>query len=134
MTDDHSRRRSLLTVAIGFALVDTKGKPAPKEVLLVREWLDNWEGLGHVVVGMERQGYALSLTKITDDGWRAAFHSNPQLSADGFATDAKPWKAVQFAAWALTLWYAWRTLRLGTETRMFVDASECSVRKEHAVP
>ena len=59
--------------------------------------------LGHVVVGMERQGYALSLTNITDDGWRATFHSNPQLSADGFATDDKPWRAVQRAAWeALT--------------------------------
>jgi len=55
--------------------------------------------IGHVVVGMERQGYSLSLTKITDDGWRATFHSNPQLSADGFATDAKPWRAVQLAAW-----------------------------------
>jgi len=69
-------------------------------LLQVREWLDNWKGLGHVVVGMERQGYALSLTKITGDGWRATFHSSPQLSADGFATDAKPRKAVQMAAWA----------------------------------
>jgi hypothetical protein len=65
----------------------------------IREWLDNWKGLGHVVVGMERQGYALSLTKITDDGWRATFHSHPALSADGFATDDKPWGAVQCAAW-----------------------------------
>jgi len=49
------RRRALLFAALGFALVDTQGKPAPKEILLVREWLDNWKGLGHVVVGMERQ-------------------------------------------------------------------------------
>ena len=75
----------------------------PDEIRLVREWLDNWKRLGHVVVGMERQGYALSLTKITDDGWRATFHSNPQLSADGSATDDKPRRAVQRAAWdALT--------------------------------
>src|SRR5262245_44355279 len=46
---------------------------------------------------MERLGYALSLTKITDDGWRATFHSHPQLSADGFATDAKPWRAVRYS-------------------------------------
>ena len=94
MPTELERRRSLLTAALGFALVDTQGMPAPKEIQLVREWLDNWKGLGHVVVGMERQGYALSLTKITGDGWRATFHSNPQLSADGFATDAKPWRGL----------------------------------------
>jgi hypothetical protein len=54
---------------------------------LSAEWLDNWKGLGHVVVGMQRQGYALSLTKITDDGWRATFQSSPQLTVDGFASD-----------------------------------------------
>jgi hypothetical protein len=42
---------------------------------------------------MERQGYALSLTKITDDGWRATFHSHPGMSANGFATDGKPLRA-----------------------------------------
>ena len=41
MSTDLERRRSLLTAALGFALVDTKGKPAPKEVQLTREWLDN---------------------------------------------------------------------------------------------
>jgi len=46
---------------------------------------------------------ALSLTTITDDGWRARFHSDPSLSTDGFATDDKPWRVVQRAAWdALT--------------------------------
>lgn len=39
MTDDLHRRRALLTAALGFALVDTKGKPAPKEIQLVREWV-----------------------------------------------------------------------------------------------
>jgi len=41
MSTDLERRRSLSTAALGFALVDTKGKPAPKETQLVREWLDN---------------------------------------------------------------------------------------------
>ena len=56
--NDLSRRQSLLAAALGFALVDTKGKPAPKEVQLVREGLDNWRGLGDPsVTGMNRQGY-----------------------------------------------------------------------------
>src|SRR5713101_4782552 len=99
MSTDLERRRSLLTAALGFALVDTKGKPAPKETQLVREWLDNWKGIGQVVTGMDRQGYALSLTKIIDDGWRATFHRYPAMSADGFETDEKPWHAVQQSAW-----------------------------------
>ena len=75
------RRRSLLTAALGFALVDTKGTPAPKEVQLVREWLDTWEGIGHVVAGMEH-----SLTGRTASAW-----------------EPTPWRAVQVAAWeALT--------------------------------
>jgi hypothetical protein len=43
VTSDLARRRSLLTAALGFALVDTKGKPLPKEIQLVREWLNNWK-------------------------------------------------------------------------------------------
>ena len=34
-------RRSLLTAALGFALLDTRGKPAPPEAQTVRTWLDN---------------------------------------------------------------------------------------------
>ncbi len=75
--------RSLLTAALGSALVDMRGKPVPKEIQLVRQLLDNWKGIGHVVGGVERQGDALSLTKMTDDGGRVTFHSNPQLRADG---------------------------------------------------
>jgi len=55
----------------------------------------------------------LSLTKITDDGWRATFHSSPALSADGFATDDKPWRAVQVAAW-----HALACIILGGEPRL----------------
>ena len=32
MTPDLAHRRSLLTAALGFALLDTRGKPAPPEV------------------------------------------------------------------------------------------------------
>ncbi len=57
------RRRSLLTAALGFALLDTRGQPAPPEVQTVRRWLDNWTGIGHVVTGMARQDYDLELTR-----------------------------------------------------------------------
>ena len=51
MTPDRARRRSLLTAALGFALLDIRGKPAPPEVQTVRTWLDNWRGVGDVVTG-----------------------------------------------------------------------------------
>ena len=70
MIPDLARRRSLLTAALGFALLDTKGKPAPKEVQLVREWLDTWTGIGHVVTGMAGQDYDLELTRLRRGrGW-----------------------------------------------------------------
>ena len=48
MTPDLARRRSLLTAALGFALLDTRRKPAPPEVQTVRRWLDNCRGSGRV--------------------------------------------------------------------------------------
>jgi hypothetical protein len=33
-------RRSLLTAALGFALLDTRGQQAPPEVQTVRTWLE----------------------------------------------------------------------------------------------
>ncbi len=34
-----------------------------------------WFGIGHVAVGMHRQGYDLQLTQYDDRGWRATFHT-----------------------------------------------------------
>ena len=99
MNHDLPRRRSLLTAALGFVLLDTRGKPAPTEVQTVRKWLDTWKGLGDVVVGMNRQGYRLNLSNVDASTWRATFSRAPLLSADGFATDPTPWRAVQVAAW-----------------------------------
>jgi hypothetical protein len=39
---------ALLTAALGFALLDTRGQPTPPEVQTVRKWLDNWRGIGDV--------------------------------------------------------------------------------------
>ena len=96
---DLARRRSLLTAALGFALLDTRGKPAPPEVQTVRRWLDNWTGIGHVVTGMTRQGYRLSLTNLDNEVWRATFSRALLLAEDGFGTGPTPWRAVEVAAW-----------------------------------
>jgi hypothetical protein len=94
---DADRRRALLTAALGFLQVDPT-KISHTGLTALHSRLDSWRGIGNIVVGMERQGYALSLTKISDDGWRATFHYHPMLSADGFATDEKSWRAALQAA------------------------------------
>ena len=66
MPDDLARRCSLLTAALGFALLDTNGKPAPPEVQTVRKRLDNWTGIGHITTGMAWQAYDLQLTRYDD--------------------------------------------------------------------
>jgi hypothetical protein len=96
MTPDLARRRSLLTAALGFALLDTRGQPAPPEVQTVRTRLDTWRG---VVTGMNRQGYMLRLSNVDASTWRASFGREPMLSSDGFGTGTTPWRAVQEAAW-----------------------------------
>jgi hypothetical protein len=58
------------------------------------------EGLGHVVVGMQRQGYAVTLRKLPDDGWNAIFQRDAMLAPDGFANAATPFEAVLRAAWS----------------------------------
>ena len=42
---------------------------------VLRTWLDSWLGIGHVAVGMHRQGYDLQLTQHDDRGWRATFYA-----------------------------------------------------------
>jgi hypothetical protein len=45
------------------------------ELRLVREWRDSWSGIGHVAVGMHRQGFDLQLTQYDEHGWRATFYT-----------------------------------------------------------
>jgi hypothetical protein len=40
----------------------------------LRSRMDSWAGIGHVAVGMHRQGYDLQLTQYDDHGWRATFY------------------------------------------------------------
>ncbi len=48
---DLARRRSLLVAA----LVAVRVKESMPELEMMHRWLDNWAGLGHIVVGMERK-------------------------------------------------------------------------------
>jgi hypothetical protein len=69
-------------------------------VNLLHSWLDTWTGLGLITVGVERQGYFLSLSHITEGEWRAVFMGpNPMLAPKGFGVAPTPWRAVQDAAW-----------------------------------
>ena len=68
------QRGRLLRTALGFA-----GLPRPSYDLALcalRFWLDSWSGIGHVVVGMARQGYDLQLTRYDEKGWRATFYTS----------------------------------------------------------
>ena len=90
------RRRAFLTAALGFLHF----APVTPALVALHAWLDSWRGIGHIVVGMERQGYAVSLKKWHDGGWTATFSRDVMLSSDGFGSGETPWRAVQQAAWA----------------------------------
>jgi len=56
-------RGQLLRAAVGFA-----GCSLPsydRALWALRTWLDSWSGIGHVAVGMHRQGYDLQLLSTT---------------------------------------------------------------------
>jgi hypothetical protein len=66
------QRGQLLRAAVGFA-----GCSMPsydRALWALRTWLDSWAGIGHVAVGMARQGYDLQLTRYDAKGWRATFY------------------------------------------------------------
>src|SRR5215813_5483001 len=63
------QRGQLLMAAVGFA---TCSMPSYDRALwALRTWLDSWRGIGHVAVGMHRQGFDLQLTEYDERGWRA---------------------------------------------------------------
>ena len=59
-------------------------------------------GIGHVAVGMHRQGFDLQLTQYDERGWRATFYTtgmeHSPTSATGTAWESTPWRATQRAA------------------------------------
>jgi hypothetical protein len=90
-------RRSTLCAPLGFCQL--AASPAFPEVTTLKRWLSTWSGIGHIMTGMERQGFVVSLRRLVDDGWTAAFHSHHMLAADGIGTAPTAFEAVQVAAW-----------------------------------
>jgi hypothetical protein len=60
------RRRALLTAALAFLQL----RDQPREVTLLRRWLDSWAGMGDVIAGLTRQGWDVELRQF-QTGWRA---------------------------------------------------------------
>ena len=59
-----AQRGRLLMAAVGFARCSMPSYDSALHAL--RSWLDSWAGIGHVAVGMHRQGYDLQLTQYDD--------------------------------------------------------------------
>jgi hypothetical protein len=94
------QRGRLLVAALGFAGCSMSSyDPA---VHALRSSLDSWSGIGHVAVGMARQGFDLQLTRYDEKGWRATFYTtgmeHSPTSATGTGWERTPWHATQRAA------------------------------------
>jgi hypothetical protein len=89
-----------MLAALGFLRLEGQLPPALETL---HRWLGTWRGIGHVAVGMARQGYDLQLTRYDEQGWRATFYMSSMehspTSATGTAWERTPWRAAQRAAW-----------------------------------
>jgi hypothetical protein len=83
-----------LRAALGFLLIE----PRAPELQLLHRWLDSWEGVGLIAVGVERHGYLFSLSHIGEGEWRATFSEHPMWSSAGYGIANTPWEATQIAA------------------------------------
>ena len=94
------QRGRLLMAALGFGGCSIPSYDRALHAL--RIWLDSWSGIGHVAVGMARQGYDLQLTRYDEKGWRATFYATGMelspTSATGTGWERTPWHAMQRAA------------------------------------
>ena len=94
-------RGQLLRAALGFAGCSTSSYDC--SLWALRTWLDSWPGIGHVAVGMHRQGFDLQLTQYDERGWRATFFAtgmeHSPTRATGTAWERTPWRVTQRAAW-----------------------------------
>jgi hypothetical protein len=94
------QRGPLLRAAVGFATCSMRSYDRALGAL--RTWIESWPGIGHVAVGMHRQGSDLQLTRYNEPGWRATFYTtgmeHSPTSATGTAWGPTPWHATQRAA------------------------------------
>jgi hypothetical protein len=94
-----AERRSRLTVALRLVLGESTAYQIPTAIASLKERLNSWDGVGHIVVGMTAQGYDLELRQFPH-GWSAAFYPGgiAHSIVHGSGWDAAPWAAVQKAA------------------------------------
>jgi hypothetical protein len=85
------QRGRLLRAAVGLATISMPSYD--RALWALRSWLDSWSGIGHVAVGMARQGYDLVLTR------HRAPHKLPARLARWVGRATTPWQAIQSAAW-----------------------------------
>ena len=89
------RRLATLRAALGFLRLP----PREPELQMLHRWLDTWEGLGLITVGVERLGYRLSLSHIAEGEWRARSPHIPCGRRPEYGVATTPGRAVQDAAW-----------------------------------
>jgi hypothetical protein len=85
-----ARRRATLYAALGFCQLQPT--PETPEIAAFQRWMMTWRGIGDVVTGMERQGYALAFRRLVDDGWTAAFQEHRLLAPAGRANAPTPFR------------------------------------------
>ena len=71
---------------------------------MLHRWLDNWNGVGLIVRGMFRQGFAVDLSGGENPGgWWVTFLRDRAVGGApdvlGTAMELTPWAAAQKAAW-----------------------------------
>jgi hypothetical protein len=71
------------------------------ELRRLREWLNNWPGIGLIIVGRTHQSWDVQLTAYAARDWRANFFRAgiAHSIVGGSAWEPTPWRAVQWAAW-----------------------------------
>ena len=97
------QRGQLLRAALGFA-----GLPRPsydRALHALRTWLDSWSGIGHVTVGMARQGYDLQLTRYDERGWRATFYTTGMEHPANPSAARRSWPRWSSMGYSIT-WFA----------------------------
>jgi hypothetical protein len=116
------QRGQLLREAVGFVAL-----PMPsydRALHALRTWLDSWSGIGHVTVGMARQGYDLNSRATTSGaGARRIEHSPARATGKGW--ERTPWHAEEngraitlsrlapvLAAYLIFVWYLGRDIPL----------------------
>jgi hypothetical protein len=67
------QRGQLLRAALGFAGFSLPSYDRALHALCT--WRDSWSGIGHVTVGMARQGTTFTSPGDDEKGWRAAWEA-----------------------------------------------------------